>query len=425
MPQLCIKRREGKRGVTFQASFETAPVGGKRTRKTVGTFRTKKEAQEVGTRVLNEYLTGNDLKKNNMSFADFVNNCWFENYVKANTLETTQEKYKKAIKKWLVPEIGSKPLNKISISDLQGIINKAIDEGKTSINSITNLKAIITAIFKYAVENKYISISNNPALGLKIPNQRVLKDKHLNSHNNVFLSRDKIDSIFERFTIDSSVYFPLLFAYRFGLRRGEAYGVCWSDIDFENKTLNVKRQMQYSNTRKEWYLKLPKYDSGRRLAIDNDTLEILKKGYDRYMYNQTQKNYIHIFVNDNGVINRTSIKNEGEKEIDLISVRDDGSLVTTNTSLHTTKVIKEELGITDFTFHSLRHTHCTELFEHNADMRFVQQRMGHKNIQETINTYAHWTKKQEDVYSSVLDTMFTQNKKDDTSECVIPEVNTA
>lgn len=425
MPQLCIKRREGKRGVTFQASFETAPVSGKRTRKTVGTFKTKREALEVGTRVLNEYLTGNDLKKNNMSFADFVNNCWFENYVKVNTLETTQEKYRKAIKKWLVPEIGSKPLNKVSISDLQGIINKAIDEGKTSINSIMNLKAIITAIFKYAVENKYISISNNPALGLKIPNQRVLKEKNLNSHKNVFLSRDKIDLIFERFTIDSSVYFPLLFAYRFGLRKGEAYGVCWSDIDFENKTLSVKRQMQYSNTRKRWYLKLPKYDSVRKLAIDNDTLEILKKGYEKYISNQKQKNYIHIFVNDNGVINRTSIKNEGEKEIDLISVRDDGSLVTTNTSLHTTKVIKEELGITDFTFHSLRHTHCTELFEHEADIKFVQKRMGHKNIQETLNTYAHWTKKQEDVYSAVLDTMFTQNKKDDTSECVIPEVNTA
>ena len=51
--------------------------------------------------------------------------------------------------------------------------------------------------------------------------------------------------------------------------------------------------------------------------------------------------------------------------------------------------------------------------------------MGHKNIQETLNTYAHWTKKQEDIYSSVLDTMFTRNKKDDTTECVIPKVHIA
>lgn len=411
MPQLCIKRREGKRGVTFQASFETAPVAGKRTRKVVGTFKTKREAQEVGTRVLNEYITGNAIKKNNMSFADFVNDYWFEKSVKANTLETTQEKYKKMIKKWLIPEIGSKPLNKVSTLDLQSIINKSIEEGKTSINSVNNLKAIITAIFKYAVENKYIFVSNNPALGLKMPNIRVLKEKNLKAHENVFLSRDKIDLIFERFTIDSSVYFPLLFAYRFGLRKGEAYAVCWSDINFEEKTLTVKRQMQYSDTRKKWYLKLPKYDSSRKLAIDDNTLEILKNGYERYMYNKSQKNYIHIYVDDNGILNRTSIKNTGEKEIDIISVRDDGSLVTTNTSMHTTKVIKDELGITDFTFHSLRHTHCTELFEHKADIRFVQKRMGHKNIQETLNTYAHWTKKQEDIYSSVLDTMFEQDKK--------------
>jgi integrase len=243
----------------------------------------------------------------------------------------------------------------------------------------------------------------------------VLKEKNLNKHDNVYLSRDKIDLIFQRFTMDSSVYFPLLFAYRFGLRRGEAYAVCWSDIDFNNKTLDVKRQMQYSNKRHIWYLKLPKYDSCRTLSIDSDTLEILKIGYEKYISNQKQKNYIHMYVDENRVINRTSIKNKGEKEIDLISVRCDGSLVTTNTAQYTSNVIQKELGIPEFTFHSLRHTHCTELFEHNADIRFVQQRMGHKNIKETLDIYAHWTKEQQDIHSTVLETMFTPNKKDDTN----------
>lgn len=416
MAQLCIRRREGKRGTTFQASFETAPVAGKRTRKIVGTFKTRKEAQEAGTRALAEYNAGNSIKDTNISFADFIVGCWFEDNVKCSTLETTQEKYRKMINKWLIPEIGNKPLNKISSLDLQRIINKAIDTEKISINSVNNLRALITSIFKYAVENKYISLSNNPALGIRIPNQRVLKEKNLNQHNNVFLTHDKINLIFERFTIDSSVYFPLLFSYRFGLRRGEAYAVCWSDIDFENKTLSVKRQMQYSNLRHIWYLKLPKYESCRVLSVDSDTLKILQEGYKKHLKNKVKKNYIHLYVDKNGVINRTSIKNEGEKEIDLISVRDDGSLVTTNTAQHTSMVIKNELGITDFTFHSLRHTHCTELFEHNADIRFVQQRLGHKNIKETLDIYAHWTKNQQDTYSAVLENMFTERKKDDTDE---------
>lgn len=415
MAQLCIRKREGKRGTTFQASFETAPVAGKRTRTVVGTFKTRKEAQEAGTRALAEYNTGNSIKDTNMSFADFVIECWFECNVKNSTLETTQESYKKAINKWLIPEIGNKPLNKISSLDLQRIINKAIDIEKISINSVNNLRALITSIFKYAVENKYISLSNNPALGIKIPNQRVLKEKNLKQHDNVFLSRDKIDLIFERFNINTSVYFPLLFAYRFGLRRGEAYAVCWSDIDFENKVLSVKRQMQYSNSRHIWYLKLPKYESCRVLSIDSVTLKILQEGYKRYLNNKIKKNYIHLYIDKNGVINRTSIKNDGEKEIDLISVRDDGSLVTTNTAQHTSMIIQKELGISDFTFHSLRHTHCTELFEHNADIRFVQQRLGHKNIKETLDIYAHWTKNQQDTYSAVLETMFTE-KKDDTDK---------
>lgn len=172
--------------------------------------------------------------------------------------------------------------------------------------------------------------------------------------------------------------------------------------------------MQYSDLRHIWYLKLPKYESCRVLSIDSDTLKILQEGYKRYLNNRAKKNYIHLYIDKNGVINRTSIKNDGEKEIDLISVRDDGSLVTTNTAQHTSMVIKNELGITDFTFHSLRHTHCTELFEHNADIRFVQQRLGHKNIKETLDIYAHWTKNQQNTYSTVLETMFTENKKDDT-----------
>ncbi len=47
------------------------------------------------------------------------------------------------------------------------------------------------------------------------------------------------------------------------------------------------------------------------------------------------------------------------------------------------------LGIENFDFHSLRHTHCTMLIEQGANPKYVQVRMGHKNIEMTLGIYNH------------------------------------
>ncbi|MGN0133200.1 MAG: tyrosine-type recombinase/integrase, partial [Anaerotignum sp.] len=54
------------------------------------------------------------------------------------------------------------------------------------------------------------------------------------------------------------------------------------------------------------------------------------------------------------------------------------------------KIIRQELGI-NFDYHSLRHTHATKLIEAGANVKAVQQRLGHKNIETTMNTYVHHT----------------------------------
>ncbi|MGH2414193.1 MAG: tyrosine-type recombinase/integrase [Microcystaceae cyanobacterium] len=41
--------------------------------------------------------------------------------------------------------------------------------------------------------------------------------------------------------------------------------------------------------------------------------------------------------------------------------------------------------------HLLRHTHATELIRAGWDMAYVQKRLGHADVQTTINTYAHLT----------------------------------
>ena len=45
------------------------------------------------------------------------------------------------------------------------------------------------------------------------------------------------------------------------------------------------------------------------------------------------------------------------------------------------------------TTHGLRHTHCSLLFEAGVSIQEVKERLGHSDIQTTMNIYAHVTEK--------------------------------
>lgn len=59
----------------------------------------------------------------------------------------------------------------------------------------------------------------------------------------------------------------------------------------------------------------------------------------------------------------------------------------------------QQHGLKRITNHGFRHTHATLLIESGASMKDVQERLGHANIQITMNLYVHLTetRKQETV----------------------------
>ena len=77
-------------------------------------------------------------------------------------------------------------------------------------------------------------------------------------------------------------------------------------------------------------------------------------------------------------------------KVDLICVREDGKYCSTDSFKYCSRIIHNELKIA-FNFHSLRHTHATYLVENGANIKDVQERLGHTDVQTTLNTYAHNT----------------------------------
>ena len=72
---------------------------------------------------------------------------------------------------------------------------------------------------------------------------------------------------------------------------------------------------------------------------------------------------------------------------------------------HVSHIARHELEIPKFDYHSLRHTHATMLAEKGASPKYVQYRLGHKNIQVTMQIYQHLTDKMSEEGARLLDTL--------------------
>ena len=157
-------------------------------------------------------------------------------------------------------------------------------------NTVTSIKGLLTKSFNFAVDRNYIPAS--PAVNLVIPKNKQ-PDRPTRFKQHIFLEKDQVDKIFERFPKGTSSFIPLKIAYHTGMRPGEVFGLIWDDIDFVNKTITVNRQVQwYAGKRTEeekkrtngtsesngyWYFCEPKYKSYRTIDIDDTLLDILKK----------------------------------------------------------------------------------------------------------------------------------------------------
>ena len=75
---------------------------------------------------------------------------------------------------------------------------------------------------------------------------------------------------------------------------------------------------------------------------------------------------------------------------DLVCVRSDGSMVSSDSFKSCCRVVRHDLKI-EFNYHSLRHTHATMLIQAGAPIKDVQERLGHADIQTTMNKYVHNT----------------------------------
>lgn len=393
-----------KRGSNWEYRIELARINGKRNQKSKGGFSTKKEALEAGTKALSEYNnSGLYFVPSECSYSDYLD-YWLEQYAKINLAETTYLNYKKKIKIHIKPNLGVYKISSLNSSVLQDFINLKFNEGYSR-NTLGVIKGILDTSLDYAVTVlNFIKV--NPMNSVRLPLNRAIPLTPTRKKERIVISNDTIKKIFERFPYGHPSYTPLLLGYTCGLRLGEAFAIdIEKDIDFDNGFLNINHQVQFSNN--HWKLVKPKYNSTRSIKLDSFTLSHLKKCKERHFKSITFYNeyYKQLKINSNNELNYI----EGTP-IHLLCTRDDGTYIQPRIMQHTSRVIHYKLNCPDFDYHSLRHTHATNLLDAGANPKDVQIRLGHKNIETTLQIYTHITEKMQNTTIEILENSNIFNK---------------
>lgn len=357
-----------KRGKKWYYYFDAGTVNGKRKKIERVGGDTKAEALKALREALNEFeRTGSIVDESNISVADYFD-YWYENYVLLNCKYNTQQYYRGIIENHIKPSLGIYKLKSLNPATLQKFINSKYINGYSK-NSLGGFMNVLSNSLKMAVY-PYQFIKENPMQYVELPK---VEEKKKDKDDLKIITIEEFNRIIERFPEGSSFYIPCQIAFHTGMRAGEVCGLTWDCVDLKEKVIKVEKTL-IGKGKGIWELASPKTESSyRTIAIGNTLVNILKKHKKSQIENKLRYGKYY-------------------KDSNFVCTKENGELVTTDSLKYLSRVVNYELGI-NFNFHSFRHTHATMLLEAGANIKDIQERLGHSRITTTIDTYSHVTKK--------------------------------
>lgn len=378
-----------KKGATWSFRIDLGKIDGKRKQIERSGFKTEREANIELSEVLSEYnRTGTYVENKKITFQEV-----YEEFIN-NEAPTTRKfativRYKSLYNNHF-QDFAPRYMFQISDAKIQEFINsKCKTHSDEYVRSLYNF---LLVIFNYALRKKYLKI--NP-MGNVTPPQSYRAYGDIKAY-----TIEELSKMEERFK-STNLLTAFLLGINLGIRVGECFALRFSDIDWNKGTIKVDKQLQYQE--KVWSFVYPKTsNSVRTIKLNRSLLEYLKKLKDTY--NDNKKLYGAGYK-----INTVMEKRAREKKLiaidDLINIKPNGQMLTTDSQKVLSRICKDELGV-DFKYHNLRHTHATMLAEKGVSPKYVQERLGHGKIDITLRYYTHVTDAMHNQVAEIVENLY-------------------
>lgn len=316
------------------------------------------------------------IENDNMTISQWLD-IWFETN-KQRWKPATVEQREIFIRLHLKPLLGHYKINKLDRVTYQRVFLNVLQD-KCTYNTLRSIHAILKIAMNAALQDGYI-LRNN-IVGVKLPSER--KSKEVAEKN--YLTPSELNTLLDVMKENEDIAYYTLFltiAYT-GVRKGEALGLQWRNIDFINKTITVERHRGTNgigSTKTQ--------NSERTIKVDDTVIKQLKN------YLKAVKKLLLKYGK------RLNDDLTQEQSLIFISPHNGEPLSPTGINhLFNRNVKKAKLPST--TIHGLRHTHATILMNNGIPVKAIAERLG--NTPEMIHTvYGHVLKELEDKTVSVF-----------------------
>lgn len=349
---MAVKKYTTKKGTFYEANVYLGknPYTGKQVRPRKKGFKTRAEAQKwhdvTRAEGIEKYL-GMRVPREKMKVQDLYDE-WLDEYI-VTVRPSTYNKTTGLFRNHILPVIGDIYVTKITRNHIQRMINTWPEKFK----NYSMMIGYVKRLFKYAAQEGIVE--RNPCEYLVTP--RALKKPKKKGVE--YYDEQEI----ERFLAaaadcDDKMAYPLFRTFIYsGMRRQEILALTWQDIDFKNGIIDINKALTFDYDNSVIVGSTKNETSTRLIAMDQETMQALK---------------------DWRAISPSAFKKDA-KVFDC----------SINRPWRLMQKLAENAGIDKTSPHKLRHTHCTIAIDAGANPKDVQDRLGHKYIEPTLNIYAH------------------------------------
>lgn len=343
----------------------------------------KRKAEKAVENIKREYEQKMEIQKiipfQKLTFDEYMNE-WLLSQ-KLYLKPTTYYGYQNIINKHIIPYF--KPMQ-INLTDLasrhiQAYYNKKLEEG-LSASTIKRHHANIRKALQEALEQNLIPY--NMADRTKLPTAKKYKAAVYNESQLCKLINISKGTVLESVIILCSYY---------ALRRGEVCGLCWSDIDFNNRIIHIRNTRTKTNI--EIFQDSAKTESSTRELPMNDSVY-------KYLLDLKSKQEANKLFFGNAYI-----------DDDFVCVWDDGKPLAVEYVSHAFSELLKKNNLPHIRFHDIRHSVATNLLNNNVDIKIIQEYLGHSAMATTANFYLHPDIAQKKKAVNVMDSLLNYNEQ--------------